>query len=75
MSILGSDSERYAAYADEIRQEYAHVPETVYCQRRAEFLRSVLAGGMKTFSSEIFAPYEAQVISNIQWECNKLDPG
>jgi len=42
LSILGADPERYRAYADSIRLEYAHVPEAAYRAGRAAILQSML---------------------------------
>jgi predicted metal-dependent HD superfamily phosphohydrolase len=42
LSILGAEAERYRAYADAIRLEYAHVPEAAYRAGRAAILRSLL---------------------------------
>jgi len=42
MAILGSDPDRYARYAQQIRREYIHVPEAIYCRARAVFLRSTV---------------------------------
>ncbi|WP_395109953.1 HD domain-containing protein [Actinomadura sp. SCN-SB] len=43
LAILGSDPERYAAYAAAVREEYAFVPEEIYRAGRAEVLNGLLA--------------------------------
>jgi predicted metal-dependent HD superfamily phosphohydrolase len=42
LAILGSDPARYDAYARQIREEYAWVPEEVYRRERARILRAFL---------------------------------
>jgi predicted metal-dependent HD superfamily phosphohydrolase len=42
LSILGAAPERYRAYAEAIRREYAHVPEAAYRAGRAAVLQSLL---------------------------------
>lgn len=42
LAILGADIDRFAQYDEQIRQEYAWVPEPLFCQKRAEILQSLL---------------------------------
>jgi predicted metal-dependent HD superfamily phosphohydrolase len=42
LSILGSDPERYAAYASAVREEYGFVPDEFFKAGRAEVLQSLL---------------------------------
>src|SRR5690606_3266783 len=43
LSILGASSHRYREYADAVRAEYPHVPESRFRAARAEILVSLLA--------------------------------
>ncbi|GAA1534985.1 hypothetical protein GCM10009678_16730 [Actinomadura kijaniata] len=43
LAILGSDPERYAAYAAAVREEYAFVPDEFFRAGRAEVLNGLLA--------------------------------
>jgi predicted metal-dependent HD superfamily phosphohydrolase len=43
LSILGAAPDRYGAYAEAIRREYAHVPEDAYRAGRTAILRTLLA--------------------------------
>ena len=42
LSILGSSAERYRAYAEAVRREYAHVPEEAWRSARAAVLERLL---------------------------------
>jgi len=43
LSILGAPPPRFAEYEEQIRQEYAFVPEGLFRQKRGEILRGFLA--------------------------------
>jgi predicted metal-dependent HD superfamily phosphohydrolase len=43
LAILGAEPERYQRYAEQVRREYAHVPDAVYRAGRAAVLRGFLA--------------------------------
>jgi predicted metal-dependent HD superfamily phosphohydrolase len=43
LSILGADAARFAEYEQQIRDEYAHVPQPEFRERRAALLRALLA--------------------------------
>lgn len=43
LAILAAAPERYAAYAAEVREEYAHVPDDAFRSGRARVLRDLLA--------------------------------
>jgi predicted metal-dependent HD superfamily phosphohydrolase len=42
LAILGAEPVRFAAYDASIRQEYSHVPETLYAAKRSEVLATFL---------------------------------
>jgi len=42
LAILASDPERYAQYTADVRREYAHISNELFCQGRSSILRSLL---------------------------------
>ena len=42
LGVLGGDAEEYGAYTEQVRAEYAHVPEADFRRGRAEILRRLL---------------------------------
>ncbi len=42
LAILGAELDRFMQYDAQIRQEYAWVPEPVFCEKRAEMLQGLL---------------------------------
>jgi predicted metal-dependent HD superfamily phosphohydrolase len=75
LSILGAKPERYRAYGEAIRREYAHVPEDAYRLGRARVLRSLLAGGSIYPDPEYRARFEAQARENMERELEELRRG
>ena len=43
LSILGAGPSRFAEYQQQIRDEYAHVPQELFSQKRREVLRAFMA--------------------------------
>jgi predicted metal-dependent HD superfamily phosphohydrolase len=74
LAILGSDSDRYRAYADAIRQEYASVPYAEWRQGRALVLMGLLAAD-KLYPDPRFAALEARARRNMQGELSRLRAG
>lgn len=71
-AILGAPSTVYATYADNIRAEYAFVPEDAFRKGRGAFLTSVLAQP-RMFRTDIYeAERGAQARANIAWEIARL---
>lgn len=70
MSVLGSDEERYAHYAQAIRAEFAVVTDEAWRVGRSEFLRKMLerAGKNELFYTPHFAPLHAVAIANMERE-------
>ncbi|WP_216321220.1 HD domain-containing protein [Deinococcus aestuarii] len=64
LSILGADSQTFAAYDAAIRQEYSFVPEEAYRSGRARVLRSFL-DRERIFSTSEFAGLELQARTNL----------
>lgn len=71
LSILGSSPDEYDTYADDIRKEYAWVPDEMYRESRKAILESFLARG-KIFQTEAFGHLEAPARANIQRELGRL---
>jgi predicted metal-dependent HD superfamily phosphohydrolase len=75
MAVLGKDLAAYKSYAHLIRQEFIHIPEAVYCEKRADFLEVVLQ------QEHIFATdwglqaWEEAARANLAWEIGLLRQG
>ncbi|WP_415582481.1 hypothetical protein [Flavobacterium longum] len=72
LSILGVSPERYRAYTQQIRKEYAVYPDFLYHPGRRKVLRHFL--DLPTiYKTEIFRNrYEAQARKNLAWELTQL---
>jgi predicted metal-dependent HD superfamily phosphohydrolase len=76
MSVLGRSLIDYIVYANNIRQEYIHVEDSVYCEKRSLFLKTSLENVEFIFATNKFRSlYELQARKNIEWECSQLDLG
>lgn len=72
LSILGAEADRYDAYADAIREEYAHVPEPLYRAGRAAILGRFLESEA-LFADPLWAErYETQARANLTREIAAL---
>ena len=66
LSILGKGKERFWEYEEQIRQEYAWVPETLFSAKRAEILDRFLAR-KAIYATEWFRKkYERQARHNLE---------
>ncbi|XP_053394470.1 uncharacterized protein LOC123523487 [Mercenaria mercenaria] len=73
MAILGVSDSDYKKYADEIRQEYIHIPDQLFKQGRAKVLRSFLKVP-NIYATEIFRnKFEKQARENIEAEIRRLE--
>jgi len=68
LAILGSDRERYRRYIEQVRQEYAHVPEAFFRGARAAILDGFLARPRIYATDEFFTRFEEKARENIRWE-------
>lgn len=68
LSILGTKREVYNLYASEIRSEYAHVPESLYCSKRAEILESFMRRKNIYHKASFRDQYQAKALSNMRAE-------
>lgn len=71
LSVLGSDPDRYRAYAAAVREEYASIPDEVFKPARAEVLSALLDG--RIFHTEAGrARWEQQARRNVAEEIEAL---
>lgn len=55
MAVLGRPWPDYDLYSKQIRQEYSHVPDSLYCSARGAFLESTAAGsGRPIYATDVF---------------------
>jgi predicted metal-dependent HD superfamily phosphohydrolase len=73
LAIIGSSPETYDRYAEQIRLEYAFVPEAAYRAGRAEILQEF--DKCKIYKTTGFQRFEAQAHSNLQREIGRLQAG
>jgi predicted metal-dependent HD superfamily phosphohydrolase len=72
LAILGAAPERYNEYEQQIRQEYSHVPEITFRQKRAEILQHFLAQPT-LFNTPLFIErYEQQARLNMKHALEQL---
>ncbi|MEQ1486082.1 metal-dependent hydrolase [Methyloglobulus sp.] len=72
LAILGATPERYSEYEQQIRQEYSHVPEITFRQKRAEILQRFLAQET-IFNTPLFIErYEQQARLNMKHALEQL---
>jgi predicted metal-dependent HD superfamily phosphohydrolase len=64
LGILGASAERYARYEDEVRREYAWVPEPAFRAGLAAILRGFLARP-RIYATDAFARLEAPARANL----------
>ena len=73
MAVLGRPWESYVPYTKQIRTEYQHVPEAVFCKARSAFLRGASAADANVFATEEFrALFEHQARLNMRMEAEAL---
>ena len=58
LAILGSAPDRYTRYTEQVRREYAHVPDEVFAPARAEILERLLDAG----------PFFRTAVGSERWE-------
>lgn len=72
LAILGTDSESYTVYTEQIRKEYRHVPGFLYRRGRRKILRHFLDAPRLFRTDAFFRMFEEQARENIQMELAKL---
>lgn len=72
LSILGASPERFDEYEQQVREEYAWVPEIVFRAKRREILKDLIARS-SIFSTRKFArEYEAAARANLERSVRQL---
>ena len=71
LSILGSERERYRQYVEDVRKEYAPIPEPIFRDARNRILRRFLERPRIYGTDEFFARFEAKARANIEWELGR----
>lgn len=72
LAILGSEPERYAAYASGVRQEFSHVSEAEYRGGRAAVLKEFLQRKRLYFLDVFHNRFEGQARYNLGQELQRL---
>ena len=72
LAVLGSSPERYAGYAADVREEYAHVGDDAFRAGRTAVLRTLLDRPRLYVTSEGHARWDAAARRNLADEINRL---
>ena len=72
LSILGADPEVFWRYEENIRKEYAWVPESLFRLKRAEILRSFLNREYIYYHTQYRGMFEEKARSNLKQAVAKL---
>jgi predicted metal-dependent HD superfamily phosphohydrolase len=75
LAILCASEERYARYAEDIRKEYAWVPEADYRTGRAAVLERFLAAPQIYYTPVMFEEGEQRARANLRAELTRLRDG
>ncbi|MGH3345986.1 MAG: HD domain-containing protein [Nocardioides sp.] len=73
LAILAAPAERYAEYARDVRQEYAHVPDADFAHGRSSVLRDLLAKPALFQTARGFELWEAAARANVTAEIERLE--
>ncbi|ROP31649.1 HD domain-containing protein [Couchioplanes caeruleus] len=72
LAILAAEPDRYAAYTEAIRREYAHVPDEAFRAARAQVLVSLLELPAIYRHAPLHAAWEARARANLEKELRAL---
>jgi predicted metal-dependent HD superfamily phosphohydrolase len=72
LSILGTSTERFFEYEQQIRQEYAWVPEDIFRTKRAEILERFLARDVIYRTPKFYQTHEEQARTNLRASLERL---
>lgn len=72
LAVLGADPARYARYAEDVRQEYAHVDDTAFRSGRSAVLRSLLQRPRLYVTQEGHRRWETAARRNLADEISRL---
>lgn len=72
LAMLAAEPQRYKAYLEEVRAEYAHLPVEEFVRARIAILRR-LEGRTKLFASPLGAAWEESARQNVGAELHRLE--
>ena len=72
LAVLAAEPQRYRAYLEDVRAEYAHLPIEEFVRARLAILRR-LAARRKLYVSPLGAAWEEQARENIAMESQRLE--
>lgn len=72
LAILGASPERYRQYAEQVRQEYAEIPDEAFRRGRAEILQSLLEEPTLFRTATARERYEDRARANLTAEIEAL---
>lgn len=72
MAVLARPWPQYRSYSSEVRREYIHVSDALFCTARRGFLEGILAGNHAIFASEPFRGREELARENLRRESEEL---
>jgi len=72
LSVLGAGTERFLEYEEQIRQEYAWVPEEIFRTKRAEILERFLARDVIYRTPKFYQTHEKQARANLRASLERL---
>ncbi|CAM9669834.1 unnamed protein product [Choristocarpus tenellus] len=75
MAVLGGQRGGYMGYAEKIRSEYAHVPHSVYCEKRAKVLEDFLGVNSIYVTGRFKQDLESTARANLSAEIHLLRRG
>jgi predicted metal-dependent HD superfamily phosphohydrolase len=75
MAVLGKEMPAYLKYASLIREEYAHVPHEVYCEKRADILENFLTQDQIYGTQAMLEAFEQRARDNVAREIGTLRRG
>lgn len=73
LGILAADHERYAAYAEGVRAEYAHVPSAAFAAGRSAILRDLLQRDRLFLTDHAHREWEQAARANVGRELRELE--
>jgi predicted metal-dependent HD superfamily phosphohydrolase len=75
LAILGSDPERYGTYVEDVRKEYAHVPDPLWQAGRSAVLKRILEATPLYPDPGLRALFEDRARANMADELRSLGEG
>jgi predicted metal-dependent HD superfamily phosphohydrolase len=75
LSILGAEERRFNEYEQQIREEYAHVPEAVFCIKRRAILQGFVDRPRIYLTEPFFSLCEQAARGNLQRSTALLERG